>query len=94
MDQGEIYVTEYISIKKTEGGIYYTAAVLNQNNGKGIDFKLTRSDSIYVFENPDHDFPKMIRYRPVSPNNLIVEVGTKQESFAIRYIRSTEAKAD
>lgn len=59
----QITISEYLDISRTENGIIYTATVINQNQGNEINFNLTQSDSIYTFENPDHDFPKKIVYK-------------------------------
>ncbi|MDX9696490.1 MAG: DUF6265 family protein, partial [Bacteroidales bacterium] len=54
---GQMTVSEYLEIVQKNDGLIYTATVLNQNQGKSIEFKLTQSDSAYTFENPRHDFP-------------------------------------
>ncbi|MBK9255184.1 MAG: hypothetical protein IPM42_06810 [Saprospiraceae bacterium] len=71
---GVMNPSEYLEIHQKENGIFYTASVLRQNQGKGIDFKLTRSDSLFTFENPNHDFPKIIIYRLKSASEILVEV--------------------
>ena len=58
MKDGKMVVTEYLEIKRNDKNVIYTATVLKQNQGIGIDFKLTQFDSLYSFENPSHDFPK------------------------------------
>ncbi|WP_129021081.1 DUF6265 family protein [Edaphocola flava] len=66
--------TEYLSITYKGKDIVYTATVPGQNKGKPVDFKLVRSDSVFIFENKAHDFPKQIIYRLVGPNELKVKV--------------------
>lgn len=80
---GKMLITEYLDIKKTDGEIVYTATVLSQNNGKGIDFKLTSSDGLFSFENPAHDFPKFIRYKHISENKMSATVGTNENNFTL-----------
>lgn len=58
MKDGKMVVTEYLEIKRNDKNVIYTATVLKQNQGIGIDFKLTQFDSLYSFENPSHNFPK------------------------------------
>lgn len=58
MKDGKMVVTEYLEIKRNDKNVIYTATILKQNQGIGIDFKLTQFDSLYSFENPSHDFPK------------------------------------
>ena len=85
MINGKMVITEYLDIKKTDGKIVYTATVLNQNNGIGIDFNLTSSDSLFSFENPVHDFPKFIRYKHISENKMSATVGTNENNFTLNF---------
>ena len=80
---GKMVVTEYLEIKRNDKDVIYTATVLNQNQGIGIDFKLTQSDSLYSFENPSHDFPKFIRYQSISENKITATVGTEEDNFIL-----------
>ena len=52
---------EFLCIVERDGGLVYTA----MPNGRtpATDFTLTKiDDTSATFENPAHDFPKMIRY--------------------------------
>lgn len=79
LQEGEVKVSEYLSLDKKGNEIYYTATVLGQNRGQGIPFKLIRSDSVYLFENPDHDFPKQIVYQKMSETEVWVSVSDGDE---------------
>ncbi len=82
---GQIMISEYLDISRTEDELTYTATVLNQNQGKGISFKLTQTDSTYTFENPDHDFPKKIVYQKLSDTKIAVRVSDgEQKGFAYK----------
>lgn len=70
----EMKVTEYLEITGKGHEIIYKATVLNQNNGSSIPFRMTRSDSIWVFENPTHDFPRLIEYRMQDDSTLQVRI--------------------
>lgn len=73
--EGEEVITEYLEIKLQDDDVIYTATVLNQNEGCGIDFVLNRPDSLtWSFENPDHDFPKVIQYQKRSDSEIYVRV--------------------
>ena len=85
MTTGKMIITEYLDIKKTDGEIVYTATVLNQNKGIGIDFKLTSSYSLFSFENPVHDFPKFIRYKHISESKMSATVGTNENYFTLNF---------
>lgn len=78
-------ISEYLDISERDNQTIYTATVINQNNGKGIEFKLTKTDSTYTFENPVHDFPKKISYQKLSANEIFVQVSDgKQKRFSYK----------
>lgn len=53
--------SEQLKIVNTADGIFYIADV--KHNPEPVKFKLTEvNDSLAVFENPEHDFPKKITY--------------------------------
>jgi uncharacterized protein YciI len=88
---GQITISEYLDISRTENEMIYTTAVLNQNQGKGTNFKLTQTNSIYTFENPDHDFPKKIVYQKLSDTEIFVQVSDgKQKGFAYKMEKQLE----
>jgi hypothetical protein len=76
---------EFLRIVERNGGLVYIA----QPEGRPpTDFVLTEvtADSA-TFENPSHDFPKMIRYTKKSDGTLearISDGGQKGESFMFR----------
>lgn len=74
LTNGQMMVMEYLNIIQCENEIVYTATVIKQNQGRGIDFKLTRADNAYIFENPGHDFPKKIVYQKLNETEMFVEV--------------------
>jgi uncharacterized protein YciI len=85
---GQMSITEYFDIDRVGKDIIYTATVLDQNQGKGVNFKLTKSDNSFTFENSKHDFPKKIIYHKISDSELFVEVTDgKQEGFSYKMIK-------
>lgn len=76
LNNGEKVVTENLEIHLAGDNVIYTATVLIQNEGKGIDFTLTQTeDSLtYSFENPEHDFPKVSMYQKRSDTEIYVQV--------------------
>jgi hypothetical protein len=81
----QMIISEYLDISETKNEITYTATVLNQNQGKGVNFRLTKTDSTFIFENPHHDFPKRIVYQKLNDNDIFVQVSDgKQKGFAYR----------
>jgi len=79
--EGKMTVSEYLEITEINKEVNYKATVLNQNQGKEVKFKLTKKDSTYTFENPDHDFPKKIVYQKLNDKEIFVRVsdGRKKE---------------
>lgn len=71
---GQMRVIEYLDISRSGNDVIYSANVLGQNDGKRIEFRQTSTGNTYTFENPDHDFPKMIAYHRLSDNELFVQV--------------------
>lgn len=53
---------EKLSVYFSENEWIYEATVFEQNNCKPIEFVLTDTLGSFVFENPQHDFPKKITY--------------------------------
>lgn len=91
-------IAEYLDLNINGKNTTYTATVLGQNEGKGVVFSMTRNDSVVVFENPMHDFPKRIEYRKLNENQLFVSVsdgGQKGFSFPLRRMgrKNLDAKA-
>lgn len=71
---GQFELSEYLEIRTKGKEIYYGATVLNQNEGKEIEFKLRKKDSIYYFYNPEHSFPRIIKYHLIKEDKIEVEL--------------------
>ena len=67
--QDKMIAFEFLRIEKRPDGIYYVA----QPGGRPpTDFKLTQStEALAVFENPKHDYPKVITYRLEGGTTLV-----------------------
>ncbi len=70
-------INERVALTNTEAGIFYTSTVEDQNNPQDpgdkqpVAFKMTKAENnTYVFENPEHDFPKRIVYKMVTADSL------------------------
>lgn len=54
---------ETVALTFKEGEIKYIVTAYGQNDNSAIPFKLIKiENSVFSFENPDHDFPKKIIY--------------------------------
>ena len=62
LEQGQAVAFEFLRLEERAGGtLVYVAHPLARS--PGTEFTLTSSDSSsWTFENPEHDFPKLIRY--------------------------------
>jgi Fe-S cluster assembly iron-binding protein IscA len=89
---GKKSITEYLTVKSAGDKIIYTARVLNQNEGRPIDFVLNKNIKNKLrFENPGHDFPKKIQYTQISNTVLFVEVlGEGDNGFSYKMIKQTD----
>ena len=68
-------ITERLRIFDDNGKIFYEATVLDQNEGKAIQFELESysGDSLY-FVNLKHDFPNYIIYKKTSDSTIYTKV--------------------
>ncbi|MBL7724618.1 MAG: hypothetical protein JNK27_10740 [Chitinophagaceae bacterium] len=72
---------ETIRIFRKDTSFYYEAKAAGQNNEQPVAFKLTSfSDTGFVAENPQHDFPKRISYTLVNKDSIyaFVDGGPQQ----------------
>lgn len=72
---------ETIRIFRRGVDFYYEAKAAGQNNEQPVEFKLSSfSDSGFVAENPDHDFPRRITYRLINKDSIhaFVDGGPQQ----------------
>lgn len=77
-------IRENLRLIERNSEIFYEAAVNGQNNGHPVLFRLTFSnDTLLIFENPEHDFPKQIEYHFISEEKLTAVVGDSLRHFSI-----------
>ncbi len=86
---GQKVVSETIEIYVLENQIIYYPTVFNQNDGKGIPFKLIQFEqNLFSFENAEHNFPKKIQYQILSDNELYISVlGENDKGFSYKLIK-------
>lgn len=92
--EGKEHITENIKISTDESGMIYSATVVDQNEGKTIEFELNKKiTDRYVFENVKHDFPNNISYQQESDNKLMVNVSNNEgKGFSYEMYRYSEKK--
>lgn len=75
---------EYLRIETREDTLVYVA--LPQGRGPGVEFYLTNlTNEEALFENPEHDFPKWIRYQRTGPESCKATIGSDTGSIAFLY---------
>ena len=93
--QDRLLSFEFLRIEKRTDGIHYVA----QPGGRPpTDFKLTKSGpNSAVFENPQHDHPKIIAYRLEDPGTLVATIegdeGGKHKKQEFRFERAKDTKS-
>jgi hypothetical protein len=89
MDGNQEIVTETLVIKKKGDQFVYEATVPDQNEGRTVQFILSNeTDSLFSFENDDHDFPKKIQYKIIDENQIeVIVLGGENKGFSYIQIR-------
>ncbi|CAN5768761.1 hypothetical protein BH11BAC3_BH11BAC3_04770 [soil metagenome] len=83
--EGDTINTENVQLIKNKEGIFYIPTVTNQNNQQPVTFQLTSSaNNEFVFENPQHDFPKRVVYQLISNDSLIAWIDGGNEQAGSR----------
>ena len=82
-------VFELLSILENDGQLIYTALIMK--NKKAVSFRNTTiGEDFMVFENPEHDFPKMITYQytPTTGGDyLMASVSANMKKFDFGMIK-------
>ena len=86
LDGKKLTFFEHLRIEEREGTLYYVAIP----RGRGVtDFALTlMKEHEVVFENPAHEFPRLIRYRLEQDGTLVARIEGGGKSDEWRYRRS------
>ncbi len=77
VEQGDTLIREEISIFSAYGAIFYGA---NTGTEEGrIDFELQHDTlGIFIFRNPEHDFPNEIGYESVNSDSIRAWIGGRE----------------
>lgn len=90
----ELQSSESLRLLQMSGGVFYLANV--SHNERPVAFKLKQcSPSHAVFENQEHDFPKIIEYQLTAKNRITATVTDGREKgfklhFELRYDESVQ----
>jgi Domain of unknown function (DUF6265) len=80
--KGDTTLLETVQLIKKGNDIFYIPVANGQNDDKPVPFKLTAvKGTAYIFENPEHDFPKRIVYDFTSNTTLhaYIDDGTEKK---------------
>lgn len=89
LNENKPLVNELMNISEVNGFLVYSVLAYGQNDNKYIDFTLSnRKPKDLLFSNPDHDFPKTIRYTLENENQLKVTIGDENKEQSITFYRS------
>ncbi len=85
---GTVKGTEDLRLVQMADGVFYVSKV--PDNELPIAFRLNAcSDGRFAFDNPAHDFPRRLEYRPESEGRLTVRVSDGADrGFTVNYARS------
>ena len=82
---GAMSAFEFLCIVERDGGLVYSA--MPNGRSPATDFTLTKLDADgATFENPSHDFPKMIRYTKRDDGTLEAVVSGSSGENAERFV--------
>ena len=90
INNNDTLFAETVRLEQHKNDLFYIVSVPNQNEEQPVAFKLTSSTVDYfVFENPEHDFPKKITYKLVNKDSLYAEIseGEKSQGFPFTKIK-------
>lgn len=80
--------SEVARIYKNSENWFFETTVKNQNNEKPVVFKAIQLDDAEVtFENPTHDFPKVINYSLVSSSKLAAFISSGSDTIRFNFSR-------
>jgi hypothetical protein len=82
-------VNELMNISEENGHLIYSVLAYGQNDNKYVNFSLSnKKANDLIFTNPDHDFPKTIRYTLENEEQLKVTVSDDNEEQSFTFYRS------
>ncbi len=77
IEAGDSMLLESLEISPIDSTYAYMALVQGQNNDQPVAFRLNAqiTDSLFVFENSNHDFPQKISYYLPQRDSLVIVLG-------------------
>jgi hypothetical protein len=86
--EADTNVMEEVKVVAESGKWNFVTQVKGQNKGKAITFTSTvLQDTLVQFENPTHDFPRIINYRLATENDLQAFIAGTTDTIYFNYTR-------
>lgn len=89
-------VLELVELKKQGDSVVFEPIVKGQNNEKPVSFKLVNTDTAFIFENKNHDFPQRVIYKFIGNDSIVARLEGKKDgqegSVEFYYSRVKEKK--
>jgi len=82
-------ISELMTIKEANGRLCFIADV-PQNNAAVSFYIDSSSESGFACSNPDHDFPKFIRYELTARDSLYAEIEGDGKKIPFRFVKLKE----
>lgn len=80
--------SEMFHLKEHEHSLQYITTVMGQNGGKEVVFNLTKvSENNLTFENPEHDFPKVISYTKITNDSMVAVISGELDAMEFAFSR-------
>jgi hypothetical protein len=72
---GDKQLLEEVELVCRNENYFYIASAPGQNGGDRVSFQIRQySDSGFLAENPQHDFPRRIRYRLIGKDSILATI--------------------
>lgn len=90
-ETGEVFISEKLRLEERSGRLTYVADV--STNDQEILFPLVGCDGdSVIFENPEHDFPKRIRYLRNGPDEISAHItDLEDKGFKLHFTRDGDS---
>lgn len=73
--------SEKIQLQQKGENLLYISTVKGQNNNEPLTFVQNKeNEKVLIFENPKNDYPKKIVYKPISKDQLAIEISGVEQN--------------
>jgi hypothetical protein len=84
-------ITEEVTIYEKDKNWHFKVKVRGQNKEEPVTFtSTTLNDSVVQFENPQHDFPRIIHYRALPGNKMLAFIAGTSDTIYFDFTKLPE----